>query len=298
MTIDILLDQFYTDLLLVKRHSDETAATYKESSKLFLKWCETEQLKLKDVSLQNLTYFLLKRKTEGANEMTLAKDISALRAFGEFLVRKNYWTENVALELDKPKAARAIPRVLTISQVDKLLSVIDTSTAIGKRDDAMFELIYSCGLRISEASGLLVANVHMNEKILLVHGKGDKERIVPFGGRAYDKLEVYLNEGRPELAGNRLSEEVFLNYKGEAISRKGIWKRFQELEALSGVSAKVHTLRHSFATHLLQGGADLRSVQELLGHSDLATTQIYTHVDDSQLKASHEKYFPGHKGGE
>lgn len=296
MTIDILLDQFYTDLLLVKRHSNETAATYKESSKLFLKWCQSEQLKLKDVSLQDLTYFLLKRRTEGANEMTLAKDISALRALGDYLVRKNFWVENVALELDKPKAARAIPRVLTISQVDKLLSVIDTSTAIGKRDDAMFELIYSCGLRISEASGLLVVNVHMNEKILLVHGKGDKERIVPFGGRAYDKLEIYLNEARPELAGNRLSEEVFLNYKGEAISRKGIWKRFQELEVLSGVNAKVHTLRHSFATHLLQGGADLRSVQELLGHSDLATTQIYTHVDDSQLKASHEKYFPGHKG--
>lgn len=295
MTIEILLDQFYTDLLLVKRDSTETAATYKESSKLFLEWCQCEELKLKDVNLQNLTYFLLKRRSEGANEITLAKDISALRSLGEYLVRKNIWTENIALELDRPKTARAIPRVLTVEQVDKLLSVIDTSTPIGKRDDALFELIYSCGLRISEASGLLVANVHMNEKILMVHGKGDKERIVPFGGRAWDKLDVYLREGRPELAGQKLREEVFLNYQGNAISRKGIWKRFQELEALSGVTAKVHTLRHSFATHLLQGGADLRSVQELLGHSDLATTQIYTHVDDSQLKASHEKFFPGHQ---
>lgn len=295
MTIEILLNQFYTDLLLVKRDSTETAATYKESSKLFLEWCQSEEMKLKEVTVQNLTYFLLKRRSEGANELTLAKDISALRALGEYLVRKNIWTENVALELDRPKAARAIPRVLTVEQVDKLLSVIDSSTPIGKRDNALFELIYSCGLRISEASGLLVANVHMNEKILLVHGKGDKERIVPFGGRAWDKLDVYLREGRPQLAGQKIREEVFLNYQGNPISRKGIWKRFQELEAMSGVTAKVHTLRHSFATHLLQGGADLRSVQELLGHSDLATTQIYTHVDDSQLKASHERFFPGHQ---
>ncbi|MCQ2596779.1 MAG: tyrosine-type recombinase/integrase [Treponema sp.] len=295
MTIEVLLNQFYTDLLLVKRDSEETAATYKESASLFLNWCSSEEKKLRDITVQDLMYFLLSRRSGGASELTLAKDISGLRSLGEFLVRKNYWEENVSLELDRPKVARAIPRVLTLEQVDKLLSVIDTSTPIGKRDDALFELIYSCGLRISEASTLKVANVHLNEKILLVHGKGDKERIVPFGGKAYDKLVVYLDEARPVLAGNKMSEEVFLNYKGDAITRKGIWKKFQELEALSGVNAKVHTLRHSFATHLLQGGADLRSVQELLGHSNLATTQIYTHVDDTQLKASHDKYFPGHK---
>lgn len=289
------MEQFYTDLLLVKRDSEETAATYKESSSLFLEWCVQKQKKLKDITVQDLMYFLMDRRNAGNAENTLAKDISAIRAFGEYLVRKNYWEENVALELDRPKSARAIPRVLTIEQVDKLLSVIDTSTPLGKRDDALFELIYSCGLRISEAATLLVTNVHLEEKLILVHGKGDKERIVPFGGRAYDKLVLYLNEVRPGLCGQKVIDEVFLNYRGDPISRKGIWKKFQELEALSGVNAKVHTLRHSFATHLLQGGADLRSVQELLGHSDLATTQIYTHVDDTQLKMSHEKYFPGHK---
>lgn len=289
------MEQFYTDLLLVKRDSEETAATYKESSSLFLEWCVQKQKKLKDITVQDLMYFLMDRRNAGNSENTLAKDISAIRAFGEYLVRKNYWEENIALELDRPKSARAIPRVLTIEQVDKLLSVIDTSTPLGKRDDALFELIYSCGLRISEAATLLVTNVHLEEKLILVHGKGDKERIVPFGGRAYDKLVLYLNEVRPGLCGQKVIDEVFLNYRGDPISRKGIWKKFQELEALSGVNAKVHTLRHSFATHLLQGGADLRSVQELLGHSDLATTQIYTHVDDRQLKSSHEKYFPGHK---
>lgn len=295
MTIDGLLDQFYTDLILVKRDSSETAATYKESAKLFLYWCQAEQIKLKDITLQNLTYYMLKRKTEGANELTVAKDISGLRALGEYLVRMNLWDQNRVLELDRPKTAKAIPRVLSQDQVDKLLSVIDVSTPLGKRDDALFELIYSCGLRISEAATLLVSNVHMNEQIILVHGKGDKERIVPFGTRAYDKLQLYFDEVRPCLVGKKTVDEVFVNYRGEPISRKGIWKRFQELEALSGVSAKVHTLRHSFATHLLQGGADLRSVQELLGHSDLATTQVYTHVENSQLKNTHEKYFPGHR---
>ena len=295
MTVDILLEQFYTDMILVKRDSKETASTYKESAILFLNWLVERQIKLQDVSYQDLIYFFMARRSTGATDITLAKDISALRTLGEYLVRKEFWTENIALELERPKVARSIPRVLSISQVEELLSVIDTSTVIGKRDDALFELIYSCGLRISEASTLKVANVHLSEKLLLIHGKGDKERLVPFGGRAYDKLVVYLEEARPVLAGDKIREEVFLNYKGDALSRKGIWKKFQELESLSGVNAKVHTLRHSFATHLLQGGADLRSVQELLGHSDLSTTQIYTHVDDTQLKKSHEKFFPGHK---
>ena len=131
----------------------------------------------------------------------------------------------------------------------------------------------------------------MEEKLILVTGKGDKERLIPFSGRAYDKLKIYLEEVRPELVKSKNTAQVFVNYKGDAISRKGVWKRFQELEALSGVKSKVHTLRHSFATHLLSGGADLRSVQELLGHSDLSTTTIYTHITDNQLQEAHDKYF-------
>lgn len=197
--------------------------------------------------------------------------------------------------LDRPKASRSLPKVLSVEQVETLLSVVDTSTPIGKRDAALFEMIYSCGLRISEACTLLIDNLHLNEQLVMVCGKGDKERIVPFGEAAKKKLEAYLDDGRPDLVGRKVVREVFVNYKGDPISRKGVWKRFQELEALSGVTSKVHTLRHSFATHLLAGGADLRSVQELLGHSDLATTQIYTHVDDNQLSAYHKKYFPGHE---
>lgn len=291
MTIEILLNQFYTDLLLVKRDSEQTAITYKISAEEFLNWLVTEHIKLKDVSVQNLLYYIIKRKEDGCSELTIAKDISGLRAFGDYLERKGMWSENPAMELDKPKAARNLPKVLSIEQIDSLLDSIDKTSLSGKRDDALFELVYSCGLRISEVCTLKLANLHLEERLILVHGKGDKERLVPFGDRAYEKILVYLNEVRPELVKGRNVAELFVNYRGEAISRKGVWKRFKELEALSGVEAKVHTLRHSFATHLLQGGADLRSVQELLGHSDLSTTTIYTHVTDKQLEEAHEKYF-------
>lgn len=298
MTIEELLNHFYSDLILVKRSAEQTALTYKTSSSEFLHWLVEEKIKLKDVTVQNLVFFFVKRKTEGADELTIAKDISGLRAFGDYLVRKKMWTENLALMLDKPKANRNLPKVLSVEQVDSLLSSIDTSTPLGKRDDALFELIYSCGLRISEACTLLISNVHMQEGLILVHGKGDKERLVPFGEVAHKKLETYLNEVRPNLTKGRNVAEVFVNYKGEPISRKGVWKRFQNLEALSGVKSKVHTLRHSFATHLLSGGADLRSVQELLGHSDLSTTTIYTHVTDEQLENAHKKYFEGEDLGD
>ena len=291
MTIEFLLNQFYTDLILVKRDSQQTAITYKISAQEFLNWLVTERIKLKDLSVQNLLYYLIKRQSDGCSELTIAKDISGIRALGDYLVRKGMWEENLALELDKPKIARNLPKVLSVEQIDALLGCIDTSTPSGKRDDALFELIYSCGLRISEACSLKMANVHLEEKLILVHGKGDKERLVPFGDRALEKILVYLNEVRPALVGNRNVAELFVNYRGQPISRKGVWKRFKELEALSGVEAKVHTLRHSFATHLLSGGADLRSVQELLGHSDLSTTTIYTHVTDKQLEDAHEKYF-------
>ena len=291
MTKEIFLNQFYTDLILVKRDSKQTAITYKISAEEFLNWLTGERIKLKDVSVQNLLYYLIKRQSDGCSELTIAKDISGIRALGDYLVRKGMWEENVALSLDKPKAAKHLPKVLSVEQIDALLGSIDTSTPSGKRDDALFELIYSCGLRISEACSLKLANVHLEEKIILVRGKGDKERLVPFGDRALEKILVYLNEVRPALVAGRNVAEFFVNYRGQPISRKGVWKRFQELEALSGVESKVHTLRHSFATHLLAGGADLRSVQELLGHSDLSTTTIYTHVTDRQLEDAHEKFF-------
>ena len=293
MTIPEFLNQFYSDLILVRRDSEQTAMTYKISVEEFLKYLVSEKIKLRAVTTQTLVLYLIERQTEGVSELTVAKDISAIRAFGDFLVRKNFWSENIALLLEKPRTSKKLPQVLTVEQVDEILKDIDTLKPAGILDDALFELIYSCGPRNSEACGLKIANVHLEEKIILVRGKGDKERLVPFGQRALEKIQKYLYEVRPLFVKERNVPELFVNYKGEAISRKGVWKRFKELEAKSGVDAKVHTLRHSFATHLLSGGADLRSVQELLGHSDLSTTTIYTHVTDNQLEKAHEKYFEG-----
>ena len=294
MTSDEALKKFYANLIMVDGRSELTAQTYKTAAKEFLGYLERQNISLPKVTAKDLLYYLSSRKAGGCSELTLAKDISALRALGSLLVLENIWPQNEALVLDRPKARRSLPRVLSVEQVDSLLASIDVSDALGVRDRALFELVYSCGLRISEAAGLLIGNLHLSEMLLLVRGKGDKERIVPFGDAAKEWLEKYLNEVRPNLVGKRIVPQVFVNYKGEPISRKGIWKRIKELEALTGIDCKVHTLRHSFATHLLSGGADLRSVQALLGHSDLATTQIYTHVSDSQLRDYHKEYFPGH----
>lgn len=274
--------------------SKESAETYRYEAEIFLHWLQQNRIKLSDVTVQNIVYFLAWRKTTNHAPLTLSKDISSLRSFGSYVERMGIWPKNYALLIERPKASHSLPRVLSVQQVEKILSAIDDSNSVGKRDSALFELIYSCGLRVSEACGLLMENLHLKEHLILVHGKGDKERIVPFGETAKDKLEKYLFEARPALVGNKIVSEVFVNYRGEPISRKGVWKKFKELNILAGIDAKVHTLRHSFATHLLAGGADLRSVQELLGHSDLATTQIYTHVDDKELSSYHQKYFPGH----
>lgn len=291
MTIELLLENFYSDLLAVNRRLERTAETYTESCRIFLNWLKDQQVKLSAVDTQTLLFFLIWRKDKGATELTIAKDISALRSFGSYLVRKEYWVENVADLIDRPKKHRNLPKVLSIDEVEKFLASIDISTPLGVRDRALFELIYSCGLRISEACTLKISSLHLNERILIVKGKGDKERMVPFGEEAKFRLSDYLNNVRPQLVGSRQVAEVFVNYKGEPISRKGVWKNFKAYVALSGVSAKVHTLRHSFATHLLSGGADLRTVQELLGHSDLETTTIYTHIENKQLESAHEKYF-------
>ena len=290
-----IIDQFYSDLLMAERSRKLTAETYKISVEEFLFWIFENKKELDTVISKDLIYYTIWRKTQGISEVTLAKDLSALRSFGEFLVRERIWIENYALILDRPKAARSLPAVLSQSEIEYLLESIDTSTPLGIRDKAIFELIYSCGLRISECCSLKIINLHMYECFILVSGKGGKERVIPFGKEAYNILQEYLTFVRPILVGSKIVPEVFVNYRGEPISRKGVWKKFKQIQAITGLDVKVHTLRHSFATHLLEGGADLISVQELLGHSDLATTQIYTHVSDKQLEKAHKKFFPGHK---
>lgn len=289
-----ILGEFYDELIFIEHRGELTAQTYLSSVKEFLLFLERGSVPLETAGLRDLARYELFRKEAGIDSATIAKDLSALREFGSFLVRKKIWSANIALEMDTPKTARKLPKVLGVEQVDSLLAAIDVQRPSGIRDRALYETIYSCGLRISEACGLLVSNVHFDENVLIVTGKGRKERVVPFGADAAFWLKKWLFEARPALTGSRAVAQVFVNARGKPISRKGVWKNFKAWGVKSGVEAKVHTLRHSFATHLLAGGADLRSVQELLGHSDLATTQIYTHVDDGNLRDYHRDYFPGH----
>ncbi len=223
--------------------------------------------------------------------MTLARDIPALDAFFRFLTVAGVRKDNPVVLLERPARGRHLPRVISVEDVSKLLSAIDTSKPDGVRDYALFELIYSCGLRISEAVSLSLNDVRLEEKVVIVLGKGGKERMVPFGNVSLSWLKRYLSEVRPLLCSALSGSFFFLGKKGKPLTRKAAWDRFHALALKTGVSAKIHTLRHSFATHLLAGGADLRSVQELLGHSDIATTQIYTHIENESLKMYHSEFF-------
>jgi integrase/recombinase XerD len=222
---------------------------------------------------------------------TMARVVSSVRAFYKFMRLEGLRADDPSELIETPKQERALPAVLPPEEVDRFLASIDPSTPRGLRDRALFELIYSCGLRISEAADLSFDRLYLRERVIRVIGKGRKERLVPFGAEASQWLVRYIEEGRPALVKGR-SDRVFLNQAGKGISRKGIWKRFDGLRDASGVDAKVHTFRHSFATHLLAGGADLRTVQELLGHSDISTTQIYTHIDPESLQDYHRDFFP------
>ena len=207
MTSDEALKKFYANLIMVDGRSELTAQTYKTAAKEFLGYLERQNIDLQKVAVKDLLYYLAGRKTDGCSELTLAKDISALRALGAFLVLENVWTQNEALVLDRPKARRSLPRVLSVEQVDSLLASIDATNDLGIRDRALFELIYSCGLRISEAATLQVGNLHLNEMLLLVRGKGDKERksglknICIKSGRVWSEKKLF----RPFLSTTRAS---------------------------------------------------------------------------------------------
>ena len=251
--------------------------------------------------------YLVARQAAGAGSATLARAISALRAWYRFLEAERppaYAAgsragepANPAANVAPPRAGRRIPRVLSVAQVESFLAAIDTAGPAGVRDRALFELIYSAGLRVSEVVALDRTRLYLSQACVRVLGKGSRERIVPLGEPAVAWLGRYIGEARPHLVrraagAGAATDAVFLNQRGGRLSRKGIWKRFQEICLGAGLDAKVHTLRHSFATHLLAGGADLRSVQELLGHADLATTQIYTHVEREDLHSQHRRYHP------
>jgi integrase/recombinase XerD len=220
--------------------------------------------------------------------------VSALRTYYRFLLSEGHVTKDPSERLETPRGWRSLPEVLTVDEIDKLLAAPSLDDPFVFRDRAMLELAYGAGLRVSEWIGLALRDVMLDELLVRVFGKGGKERLVPIGGKAVGAVAVYLRELRPRLEKGRGRGVLFLNARGEPLTRMGAWKVLRKHVERAGIEKAVtpHTLRHSFATHLLEGGADLRAVQEMLGHADISTTQIYTHVDREYLRSVHRQYHP------
>jgi integrase/recombinase XerD len=304
----------FADYLAAERGlAPNTVATYAAEARSFLAFFEEERSAPEEAfpgddisgrpgtpvavpgtaSSADVIAYIVKRQLDGIDPRTLAKSVSAIRSFFRFLVLEGETETNPARQVDSPRTAMRIPRVLDPEEVDRLLAARNPGSLPDLRDGALFELIYSCGLRVTEAVDLTVDRVALGEGMVRVMGKGSRERLVPMGQRAKGELDHYIREVRPALlAGRKQTSVLFVGRGGRKLSRKTVWKSFKRLALRAGVEGKVHTLRHSFATHLLAGGADLRSVQELLGHADISTTQIYTHVSQEALKRTFEEFHP------
>jgi integrase/recombinase XerD len=298
-----LLSGFRSRLLALERRSALTAETYQGEIRFFLSWLAgeggpEEKLKTADLGekLKTADPALLSRylgeRRRSISSRSAAKALSALRSFFRYLCDRGLREDNPAAVLEMPRRSFRLPQVLSRQKIETLLEKVNTEKPLGLRNRAIYELVYSSGLRVSEAVSLNVTDVFFNQGILRVTGKGNRERMCIFGGEAALWLKRYLDQARPLLAGRGHPRALFLGRGGKRLSRKGIWKNYALTAMHTGTGSKLHTLRHSFATELLAGGADLRQVQELLGHADLATTQIYTHVDVSLLRENHRKYLP------
>jgi len=293
---NILLKRYCSRLIAIERLSELTKECYRFEIARFLNYMENEKMKLENADADFLSVYLIKRRNiDDIDSRTAAKAISALRSFFRFAVDERLRNDNPADLLEGPRQKVKLPEVMDKDTIEDFLNLIDLSKPQGERDKCLFELIYSSGLRVSEAVRLNIMDIDFdnNGGIAKVRGKGDKERIVIFGKEAAAQLNHYISYVRPKMAGTvNKSRALYISKSGKRLSRKGIWKNYAKWANLAGTSSHIHTLRHSFATSLLEGGADLRTVQELLGHSDLRTTQIYTHMERSVLKENHRKFLP------
>ncbi len=295
-----LLKDYESYLRITLRLAENSVNTYVKEVFRCLSWIASTGLDPQTVEAGDLTDYMQYRSNEiqyskGGIEKpepgTTARIQSSCRSFFRFLTQERIREDNPALKLDRPRFSRKLPGVMTKEEINTLLNTIPADEPLGLRDRTIFELIYSCGLRISETAALTVDRVYLNEGLIRLVGKGNKERLVPMGDEAVFWLNKYLDESRPLLIKQK-TDYLFLSRRGGNLSRKSIWKRFHQWSSNAEIEGKVHTLRHTFATHMLKGGADLRIVQELLGHSDISTTQIYTHIDNQELKESHGNFHP------
>jgi integrase/recombinase XerD len=292
--MDELLEQFYHHLGAERGLASLTLESYAHDLQDFRQFLRSlNRGAWEEVTLEDFQNYLAILQNRGLSARSRARRLSALRQFFRFLQREERLPTNPVELLDSPRLPLKLPQVLSEQEVEALLGAVDPSSPQGQRDAALLEVLYATGLRVSELVGLTVKQVDLRRGVVRPLGKGHKERLVPMVPQAVEKLKLYLTEGRPQLLKGKDSPYVFVNQRGGALSRQGFWKILQRYARLAGLGRlSPHTLRHSFATHLLARGANLRVLQLLLGHADLATTQIYTHLDAERLKSAHKKAHP------
>lgn len=289
------IQMFLQYLTVEKGLSLNTIAAYGADLKWFSEFLrERGRTRLEDVTRQDLSDFLAERKRKGLASRSLARQIVTLRTLYRFLNRENILKVDPVQNMQSPRDWKRLPKTLAFEEVERLLNLPKGDTPMAVRDDALIELMYATGLRVSELTGLPLQAVNIEVGYVLATGKGQKQRIIPVGDAALQKIKTYLENARARLAKEQVSDRLFLNRSGRGLTRQGCWKLMKKYVRRAGIKRSVspHMLRHSFATHLLERGADLRSVQAMLGHADLSTTQIYTQVTRQRLKQIHQQFHP------
>jgi integrase/recombinase XerD len=291
-----LLRSYFNFLELEKGSADNTVASYRLDLNRYVKFLEEQGIRSVDsVKEEHAIAYLTLLKDLGLAANSIARNFSAVRGFHRFLIGEGVTTNEPTQNIDSPKLAKRLPEVLTQPEVENILQQPDVNTPLGLRDKAILETLYATGLRASELTSLRQPNLLFDIGLIRVIGKGSKERIVPIGRSAIRYVELYQQQARPRLVKRgKTTEVIFLNVRGTQLSRVSVWMIVKKYTRKAGIDKEVHphTFRHSFATHLLEGGADLRAVQEMLGHADIATTQIYTHIDREYLKEVHRTFHP------
>jgi len=271
-----------------------TLESYGRDLRQFHQYLVQSAIAWQQLDRQQIRVYLEHLHEKGKSTATVSRCLSSIRSFFRFLHREGKLSPDPAAALDTPKVQKRLPKVLNLHEVERLLFELREDTPAGLRDKAMFELLYATGIRVSELVSLRLTDVNLEVGVLRCFGKGDKERMVPLGAVAIVALNSYLSKGRPKMTQAAMAASLFVNHHGRQMTRQGFWKLFKKhaKEAKIPVNVTPHTMRHSFATHLLENGADLRAVQEMLGHADISTTQIYTHVTKSRLREVYDKAHP------
>ncbi|KXH82064.1 site-specific tyrosine recombinase XerD [Sporosarcina sp. HYO08] len=286
----------YIHFLKVERQlSHNTITSYKRDLVEYISSIEEVGLaKLDEIGRSTILEYLHRLKEDGKSTRTISRHISSIRSFHQFLLREKVTTQDPTVHLELPKLEQKLPRVLSLEEIDRLISSPDRAKPQGIRDTALLEVLYGTGMRVSECIGLNIDDLHLSMGFIRVFGKGSKERIVPLGRKAIEACRQYMEEVRPRLTSKQKTEALFVNLRGTRLTRQGCWKILKTYALKAGIQKELtpHILRHSFATHLIENGADLRAVQEMLGHADISTTQIYTHVSRTRLKDVFVKFHP------